>query len=297
MSKRGKFLFGILGATLFLCTGCSDPIAWIQRASATVALNTTTQPVTTPADTSNHIQTNRDSSTNVPVKKTIKPNTANATSGNIVNGHTSAPSKPVLPPSVLIDVAPLDQYPELPNGCEVTSLAMLLAYLGHPVNKEDLAHDEPSDPTKRVSKPDGTTTYWGNPNVGFVGSPFQKYNGYGIYHGPMTKFLNQILPGQAVDLTGQPFSNIIQSVANGIPVVVWDTATFKPTNSWTSWNTPEGPIKITLQEHVVLVVGYNAKQLFVNNPLNGKKAQPVNRAEFIAAWKQLGEQAITVKQT
>lgn len=300
-----KFTFGIITATLCLCTGCSNPIVWLQQASsaslhtsnrATANARTAGDSATGSIVKSANVAMNLQSTNNSSSTSTIASN--NTTSNDkqsVPKDKKTSTSKTALPPSVLIDVPALDQNPELPNGCEVTSLAMLLSYLGHPVNKEKLAREEPTDPTKRVNKPDGTVTYWGNPNVGFVGSPFQKYNGYGIYHGPMAKFLNQILPGEALDLTGKPFSDIIKSVANGTPVVVWDTATFKKTNSWTTWNTPEGKIKVTMQEHAVLLVGYDGKQLFVNNPLNGKKAQPVNKAQFIAAWKQLGEQAITVK--
>lgn len=240
-----------------------------------------------------------------PAKKTVQtpdtstgaslaPNNSPKTISNSTPKKVATPLSHPLPSAALLDVSPLNQYPQLPNGCEVTSLSMLLAKIGHPVNKVKLAHMEPTDPTKRTFKPNGTTTFWGNPNVGFVGSPFERDKGYGIYHGPITKLLDEIVPGQAVDLTGKPFARILQSVASGIPVVVWDTATFKPTNSWTGWNTPEGRIKITLQEHAVLLVGYDSTQLFVNNPLNGEKAEPVNRSNFIAAWKQLGEQAVTI---
>lgn len=234
--------------------------------------------------------------TNKTGKKPISNNSSEIVSNSTAAQKTSAAPAQAPPSAALINVAPLSQYPQLPNGCEVTSLSMLLTAVGHPVGKVKLAHEEPTDPTKRIYKSDSTTTFWGNPNVGFVGSPFERDNGYGIYHGPITKLLNEILPGQAIDLTGQPFTRILQSVADGIPVVVWDTATFKPTNSWTSWNTPEGQIKVTLEEHAVLLVGYDSTQLFVNNPLNGEKAEPVNRSNFIAAWRQLGEQAVTVKK-
>lgn len=199
-----------------------------------------------------------------------------------------------LPPSKLLRVAAQSQLPQLPNGCEVTSLSMLLNAVGHPVNKMLLAQEEPKDPTKRVYGPHGSTVYWGNPNVGFVGSVYQYANGFGIYHGPIAKFINQLLPGRAEDLTGRPFSDILSVVAHGTPVMLWTTATFQPTNMWTSWNTPEGPIRVTLQEHVVLLVGYNQTQLFVNNPLNGEQAQAVNRQQFLQAWNQLGDQAVTI---
>lgn len=210
----------------------------------------------------------------------------------------SAPSarsgpKP-LPETVLIDVPPQSQLPALVNGCEVTSLSMLLHAVGHPVSYLKLAQEQPYDPTQRVLQ-DGRVVFWGNPNVGFVGSVTAKGLGYGIYHGPITRLLNRILPGRALDLTGKPFSAIERVVASGRPVEVWTTTTLRPTTDWGTWQSPEGPVRWTPKEHAVLVVGYDRTQVFINNPLNGRKAQAVQIGPFIQSWEQLGQQAVTVR--
>ena len=198
----------------------------------------------------------------------------------------------VLPKQVLIKVPAQSQLPQLKNGCEVTTLSMLLAAVGHPINKMVLAKEEPLDPTKLVMDSKGNIKYWGNPNVGFVGN-VSGY-GYGIYHGPMTKFINQLLPGSAKDLTGDSFSSIMAEVAKGHPVMVWTTATFQPTTLWQTWQSPEGPVRATMEEHAVLLVGWNGQHLLVNDPLTGVAAEAVNPKSFIAAWEQLGKQAVTV---
>ncbi|NMP22064.1 C39 family peptidase [Sulfobacillus harzensis] len=218
---------------------------------------------------------------------------------SVAPSHRSAP----MPSHALIHVVGIDQYPQLPNGCEVTSLTMLMDAVGHPVSKMTLAAEMPKDPTKLVldttTNASGQTVhhvqYWGNPNIGFVGSVYQAGEGYGIYHGPMTKFLNQLLPGQAEDLTGSSFHTILQHVAAGIPVEVWTTITFKPTTDWVTWQSPEGPVKATPLEHAVLLVGYGPGVLYVNNPLNGEAAEKIPEAPFLQSWDQLGKQAITVK--
>jgi uncharacterized protein YvpB len=212
-------------------------------------------------------------------------------SGNSVGSGNPAVPK-ALPASVVLQVPPQDQLPEFKNGCEVTSLSMLLTAVGHPVSKGDLAREQPHDSTPLVLGPHGTVQFWGNPNVGFVGSVSDF--GYGIYHGPLSKLLNQILPGRAEDLTGKPFTEDLAAVASGRPVVVWTTSTFEPTNDWVTWQSPEGPVHATWEEHAVLLVGYDATHLYVNNPLTGQAAEPVNRDDFLAAWKQLGQQALTV---
>lgn len=218
--------------------------------------------------------------------------------------HPRVRTKPqALPSHYLMHVVGIDQYPQLPNGCEVTSLTMLMDALGHPVSKMTLAAEMPKDPTRLVLTSTTNSAgqevhhvkYWGNPNVGFVGSVYQAGEGYGIYHRPMFEFLNRLLPGRAEDLTGKPFSAILRHVAQGVPVEVWTTTTFEPTTDWVTWQSPEGLVRATPLEHAVLVVGYGPGVIYVNNPLNGEAAEPVAEAPFLQSWQQLGKQAITVK--
>jgi uncharacterized protein YvpB len=203
--------------------------------------------------------------------------------------------KPI-PDSALIHLPAMSQMPQLRNGCEITSLSMLLTYVGHPVSKMALAAEEPRDETPLVTdKSTKKILYWGNPNIGFVGSVGgQKKWGYGIYHGPLTQLVNEYLPKRGLDLTGAPFQTLESIVAGGTPVEIWDTSTFAPTTDWVTWQSPEGPVHATFYEHAVLMVGYDQNFVFINNPLNGKAAQRVPIAPFIKAWEQLGQQAVTV---
>lgn len=200
-----------------------------------------------------------------------------------------------LPAQAMISVPPQNQHPQLPNGCEVTSLSMLFTAIGDPISKMTLAKEMPYDPTPLVKNSSGQIVSWGNPNVGFVGSPYVWSNGFGIYHGPIIKMINKILPGTAVDLTHKPFNDLLSYVAKGIPVEAWVTVPLKPTNEfWVTWQTPEGPFTTTLEEHAVLIVGYDKNNIYVNNPFNGEKEEPVSRSNFIGAWNQLGDQAVTI---
>ena len=52
----------------------------------------------------------------------------------------------------------IKQMPELPTGCEITAVTMMLQYAGQPVDKVTLAHEMPYDASD-----------W---NKGFVGDPF-----------------------------------------------------------------------------------------------------------------------------
>jgi uncharacterized protein YvpB len=206
-----------------------------------------------------------------------------------------------LPARVVLRAPAIAQLPELPNGCEVTSLSMLLAVSGHPVDKVTLARAQPIDPTPVVYQLGGAdsfdrTSRWGDPDVGFVGNSAGR-PGYGIYHAPLARLLNSVLPGHALDLTGRDFAAVLARVAGGTPVVVWTTTMFAPTDDWTTWQSPTGLVHATQDEHAVLLVGYDKAAVYVNDPLDGVAAKPVDRARFLASWQQMGGQAITLSAT
>lgn len=60
-----------------------------------------------------------------------------------------------------INVPLIAQRPELPSGCEVTSLAMALKFYGVNVSKTTLANKMPYDSTKLVRNADGSIKTWG----------------------------------------------------------------------------------------------------------------------------------------
>jgi uncharacterized protein YvpB len=196
---------------------------------------------------------------------------------------------------LLIRTNAVKQHPELRDGCEVTSLAMLLQAIGQPGNKMQLAAEVRKDPTPVRRNASGHIVYWGDPNRGFVGAVDGKPIGFGVYHGPIAELLDKHLPGQSLDLTGQSFQTILAHVAKGKPVVAWTTVQLRPPDHWDYWNSPTGPVRTTWNEHAVLIVGYEPGTVYINDPFDGSAAKKVNRASFEASWVAMGRQAVTVK--
>ena len=195
---------------------------------------------------------------------------------------------------VLIDAPIIEQFPELPRGCEVTSLAMLLQYKGIKTDKMDLAARIKKDKTPLIKKND--KVYWGNPNDGFIGDMYSYSNpGYGVYHKPIKNLADRFLPGQIVDLTGKDFNYLKIYLSQDIPIWIIINTTYKklPETAFESWQTPDGELKITYKEHSVLITGYDDKYIFFNDPISGIKNRKVLKEDFIKAWKQMGSQAIT----
>lgn len=201
------------------------------------------------------------------------------------------------PLSAMIDAPVVKQYPELYNGCEVTALAMLLQYYGIYKDKMDLMSEMKVDPTKIKYNQDGSIRFWGDPNAGFVGDITGKQIGYGIYAQGIFPLLSIYIP-DGINMTGQPFSALEQKIAAGIPVMVWTTVNFgaPADHQWMSWNSPNGTIKATFQEHTVLLVGYDDKHVYVNDPRQGIKNLKLEKEPFIQSWEALGKQALSYNE-
>lgn len=204
--------------------------------------------------------------------------------------------KPERKASVLLDAPIYRQHPELPSGCEITSLSMLLNFAGVAKSKMDLLSEMPVDMTPMTQNPDGSPAYWGNPNTGFVGEISGKGRGFGIYHTALFPVLKNNIPG-AVDLTRGSFEELELKLSEGIPSMVWTTINFQVPDKWVTWDTPTGPIKTTFMEHAVLLVGYDDQYVYVNDPWTGKKQFAVERQQFLKTWEAMGKQALSYEPT
>lgn len=195
---------------------------------------------------------------------------------------------------IISHVPIIAQLPQLKNGCEVTSMAMLLNYYHIHVSKMTLAKQIVKDPTPLEGSV-WDIKRWGNPNVGFVGNIYTD-PGYGVYHHPLMQLAKQYVGNRAIDLTRKPFFEIEGYLAKNDPVLVIASYDFEPFSSGWETYTDEYHKKTTInmEEHAVLLVGYDKTHLWVNNPLNGEAYQEISLSDFLQAWKQFGSQAITI---
>lgn len=200
-------------------------------------------------------------------------------------------AKVVLAEEIQLDVPLLNQMeaPRLFNGCEVTSLAMLLQYWGMDVTKNELAAQIPRVP---LQYSDGKN---GNPNMGFVGN-MEDGPGLGVYHGPIFYLANSNINDQlrVQNLSHYPFSSVLEKVSHGLPVWVITTTSFSPLPDFNTWSTPQGSVEITYKMHSVVITGYDQEYIYLNDPY-GTKNKKVNKEKFIASWEQMGSQAIVIE--
>ncbi|WP_051330789.1 C39 family peptidase [Aneurinibacillus terranovensis] len=195
---------------------------------------------------------------------------------------------------IVIDAPLLSQQPELPRGCEVTSLSMMLQFTGVKADKITLAKEVKKDLT--VYQVRNGSIFFGNPYDGYVGNMYTfSEPGYGVYHGPIVDLAEKYLPNQIIDMTGAEFTDLFFSLKKGRPVWVIVNTTFDklPENLFEKWETPSGPVNITYKEHSVLLTGYDGTYIYFNDPLANIKNRKIPIIMFKRAWEQMGKQAVT----
>lgn len=213
-----------------------------------------------------------------------------AASSDPEGAEASAESDLSAPAAIALDVPFVAQKPELPRGCEVTSLTMLLRGAGVSIDKMKLAADIDKVPYRVNGK-------FGNPNTGFVGDMYNSQNpGYGVYHEPVARLAAQYLPGRIVDITNIAFDELLSKyVAQRYPVWIVTNALFHGLSSqdFTTWPTASGDVQITWQDHSVVITGYGPDFILINDPLASSPNKKLPREDFRRAWEQMGKQAIT----
>lgn len=177
------------------------------------------------------------------------------------------------PFNVKLDVPLVNQMdaPTLFNGCEVTSLAMLLQFVGKNVTKNELASNLPTTPIEQNG-------LYGNPDKAFVGSISGDKKGLGVNHAPIAKLAAKYVSEAHVhDISGNAISDIINVLSTGAPVWIITTTNYHAPKNWQTVETKEGKKKITYSMHSVVITGYDKTNFYINDPY-GYKNRAVKRS-------------------
>lgn len=179
-----------------------------------------------------------------------------------------------------IDAVQILQKPELPSGCEVTSLTMLLNYIGFDVDKLIVADEYL--PKGEYRKSDYNKVFVGNPRSIFA---------YGCTAEVIEKTAENFLSDndtknkwQVKNITGCGIETLYSAIDNGCPAVVWasiDMQEIIPNHTvWTDAET-DNEVSWVGNEHCLLLTGYdrNKRLVYVNDPLHGSMSYDMKTFE------------------
>lgn len=151
------------------------------------------------------------------------------------------------------------QRPNMPTGCEITAVTMLLNFAGVRVSKEQAARIMPRS---------------SNPNKGFIGSPYKEFPlGFWVAPGGVKPVIKHYL-GTAKIMTGSSLSSIKKKLLRSHLVVVW-----------VGWF--DG-----FSNHALTLTGYHGNTLYYNDPWTGTK-RSMSTETFLHHWSLDGHRAIS----
>ena len=202
--------------------------------------------------------------------------------------------------SALLPVSVIYQAPELPSGCEVTSLTIVLNYLGIDADKCDLADNYlPQLPISLA-----------NLHEVFAGNP-RSTNSYGCYSEVIVDTANTYLADVAsksytdditadsftvVNLSGTDFYDLFSEIDNGNPVIIWGTENMDEVGRTVTWTVAGEECTWKYGQHCLVLIGYDYTNMTVTmaDPING--ICEYDMTDSAACYDALFSQAVVIYQ-
>lgn len=187
--------------------------------------------------------------------------------------------------NISLDVKVIYQYPDMPSGCEITSLTMVLNYMGIDVTNDYMA-DNYLD----------SSTY--NMFTSFVGSVYND-NSFGCYAPVIVNAANKFFADRALDYEAVNISNstreqIVDILSDGRPVIIWNTEDMKSTYAKT-YTIDGNSFEWMTNEHCVVLCGYNEQDntVEVADSIAGKVVRDADT--FFQRYNDVLSQAVYIK--
>ena len=200
--------------------------------------------------------------------------------------------------SSYIDMENIRQLPELPTGCEITALTILLRHYGFPADKTDLARNYLPTSWGNAREVDGVL-YKDSFYDYFIGDPFS--TGYGCFSGAIETAADSYISshGGGFDvrnISGCSPDTLYDWVASGVPVLCWATDGMIAPEYYETWydNATGERLDWYLNEHCFVLAGYDvdAGTVTLNDPMKGIISYDINK--FETRFAQMHSQAIVL---
>ncbi len=180
------------------------------------------------------------------------------------------------------------QYPELPTGCEMTSLTMVINHYGINADKCDISDNY-------LDKGEvGTVDF----RKAFVGDPRDE-SSFGCYAPVVVNTANRYLQAQgsnlrATDVTGQELESLFEYINSQVPVIIWGTLDCEEGYYSVTWNVDGQDLTWITPEHCMVLVGYDQQSVWVADPIYGEVVS-YDKAIFESRYDTLLKQAVVIK--
>lgn len=199
---------------------------------------------------------------------------------------------------VVLPVENIQQLPELPAGCEVTSTTIVMNYEGIKTDKMVLETYLP-----KMKYPDENGR-WSSPWEKFVGDPKLSY--YGCYSPVIIETVesclkkNNIDSFEIVDISNSSMDDLYAQIDDGHPVIVWATMFMKASYTGrSSWTLQDGTkFNWRSNEHCLVLIGYDTKKntVILSDPYDSKGTVEYDADLFETRYTELYKQALIIRR-
>lgn len=188
------------------------------------------------------------------------------------------------------------QNPELPHGCEITSLTALFNYYGLNISKLEMADDYL--PKGAIQSTSGKSV-GPDPAKMYVNNPRDKANGKYVFVEPIIQTSKEVindhnLPLKPLDLSGSSLDQLENMIRDGIPIVLWLTIDLQEPRTRGGWYIEN---TTTFHEqymnlHAAVIIGQTNSTFKLMDPLRGIVEHP--KKVIYDSYLSLGGQAMTL---
>ena len=199
----------------------------------------------------------------------------------------------------LTDFEIMEQYPELPTGCEITAMTMVLNYYGYNVDKVTMALDYmPKIQAEFYRGEDGRLMGPDLENF-FVGDPTEE-TGYICGTGAIVTAANAYLTDVGSDMTAVAMKNaqpeeLYDLIDQGTPVVIWCTINMEDRAETDSWYREDGTyMEWSTNDHGTVLIGYDEDTVTVADPIYSRIT--VSRVQFEKIFAERGGQCVILTE-
>lgn len=187
---------------------------------------------------------------------------------------------------VLIDMENIEQNPELPTGCESVALTIVLNYFGFNLDKTTIADEYLIFTEENFAE-------------GYMGDPHTDA-GAGVFPPGLVNTADRFLvengsEKRAFDISDTEFEDLYNYVADGIPVIVWNTMYLEepiPTDEICEYEGRQ--YRWFRNEHCVVLCGFDREtdKVFIQDPLDGFVERDADT--FEEYYNTIGEYAMII---
>lgn len=188
---------------------------------------------------------------------------------------------------VISDFPIIDQMPELPTGCEITAMTMVLNYYGYSVDKVTMATKYlPIKESEELHQGEDGKMYGADLNQYFIGDPTTEA---GVVCGTAaivtaadTYLKEEKSELHAEDKNGASPEELYRLVSQNTPVVVWVTIEMQDRIAEDGWYTDSGEyVDWGYNDHGAVLIGYSKDKVTIADPISGMVEYDRNQFESV----------------